>query len=252
MLSVSALSPAATSAPNLPMNTIFSPSKHPFMKRTVAVPNRFSFDPYKSARNQMNNANANAGSTVAALPAVAAAPTASSINVSSSAATSDSILPAPTASRSSPAVNYRLVTVSFKHSSAPFRAHFRVAEGDRVIVEGDRGEHIGIVESILPSTTTVSSTSKIIRRATAADLEAADAKKEKEVAVVAEVAKIAREVRLNASIADVEFQLDLNKLTIFVERATNSTFVDFRKLQRTLFKMFHCRIWFVYMDEVCL
>eukprot|EP00742_Colponemidia_sp_Colp-10_P004134 GILJ01004412.1.p1 GENE.GILJ01004412.1~~GILJ01004412.1.p1 ORF type:complete len:251 (+),score=62.84 GILJ01004412.1:102-854(+) len=248
MLSVAALSPAAgVSASTV---TIFSPSKHPFMKRMVAVPNRFSFDPYKAARMQMN-----ATSSVVPLPAVAAVPTqASTTFVVNAAAPSTSILPAPAASTRSVAVpsmlSFRMVMVGFKHGSAAFRAPFRVSEGDKVIVEGDRGEHIGVVSSVLPSTTAIMSNSKIIRRATAADLEAAEVKKDKEFAVMSEVIKIAKEVRLNAAIADVEFQLDLNKLTIFVERSSSSTFVDFRKLQRTLFKMFHCRIWFVYMDEV--
>eukprot|EP00743_Colponemidia_sp_Colp-15_P004952 GILK01005337.1.p1 GENE.GILK01005337.1~~GILK01005337.1.p1 ORF type:complete len:251 (-),score=33.00 GILK01005337.1:341-1093(-) len=248
MLSVAALSPAAGVSAS-PV-TIFSPSKHPFMKRMVAVPNRFSFDPYKAARMQMN-----ATSSVVPLPAVAAVPTqASTTFVVNAAAPSTSILPAPAASTRSVAVpsmlSFRMVMVGFKHGSAAFRAPFRVSEGDKVIVEGDRGEHIGVVSSVLPSTTAIMSNSKIIRRATAADLEAAEVKKDKEFAVMSEVIKIAKEVRLNAAIADVEFQLDLNKLTIFVERSSSSTFVDFRKLQRTLFKMFHCRIWFVYMDEV--
>lgn len=254
MSSVAALTPAAVTA-TLPMNNIFSPNKHPFMKRMVAVPNRYSRDPYKTARMQMNTANNE--SAAVTLPAVAAAPTqaaattyTASITIGTPAAPSTSILPPPAASRSSAVLSYRLVTVCFKHGSAAFKAHFRVAEGDKVIVEGDRGEHIGIVSSILPVNTAATSPAKIIRRATAADLEAAAVKQEKEAVVLAEVAKIAKELRLNATIADVEFQLDLNKLTIFVERANSSTFVDFRKVQRTLFKMFHCRIWFVYMDEV--
>lgn len=235
---------------------IFSPSKHPFMKRVGDAPSLFSFDPYKTVRAQIAAQKPVSASTTFStikkdLPAisvaVSAAPVAASTEVPAAAE-------APMTAVAGKILSYRVVTIAFKHCSAMFRAPFRLAEGDIVIVEGDRGEHIGTVKTIHPIAETEALSpemkGKIIRRATSADLEAFTAKAEKETATLAEVSKIAKDVRLNAAIADVEYQFDNNKLTIFVERASGTTFVDFRKIQRTLFKMFHCRIWFIYMDEI--
>lgn len=249
MLSVAALSATALSvaAAASPMAVraatavaVFSPSAHPFMRRAPAAPTHFSFDPYKMVRAQMNNTvAAAAASQAAAAPCAIPAQTA--------------LVPA-VATSTRKAIAFRVVTISFKQGAAKFRAPFRLAEGDVVVVEGDRGEHIGTVKAIHPIADTESLMpevkGKILRRATAADLAALEEKAVREAAVLTDIAKVAKEVRLNASIADVEYQFDNNKLTIYVERATSTTFVDFRKVQRTLFKMFRVRIWFIYMDEL--
>lgn len=263
MLNITALSTAAINA-TCTAALVFSPSKHPFMKRVVAMPTRFSFDPYKTVRAQlmMNNAStmcmnvAKVAVTATAAPAITSSTALFPVPTPSVVVAAPKVAATATAAPSSNAPRY--VVIAFKHTTATFRAPFRVAEGDVVIVEGDRGEHIGTVKSVLPTNDETSqkvaamtvAPCKIIRRATATDVAVSNSKGEKEAAVLIDITKAAKEVRLNATIADCEFQLDSNKLTIFVERATSSTFVDFRKVQRTLFKMFHCRIWFIYMDEV--
>lgn len=263
MLSIAALSTPmlAVAAPATPMMnaapavvSVFSPSKHPFMKRVLAAPTHFSFDPYKMFRTQLMAARAPSTvvATSAASPKKVATP--SSFNVSANTTSVVSVRVGAEEKKATATFSFRVVTATFKQGAAKFRAPFRVAEGDTVIVEGDRGEHIATIKAVHPASETEALaptvTAKIIRRATAADLEVLATRREKESSVLADVCKIAKDVRLNATVADVEYQFDNNKLTIYVERAANTTFVDFRKLQRTLFKMFHCRIWFVYMDEL--
>lgn len=235
---------------------IFSPSQHPFMKR-AAEPNHFSFDPYKTVRAQysdLSSSECNSKPLSSVSSFIVSSP-----DTKRAAAAAVVAAPVVAAPAAAPALSYRIVSVAFKQGSALFRAPFRLCEGDAVIVDGDRGEHIGTVkavksavesEAIVADPTANVVKGRVIRRATAGDLEALAAKAAKEAAAIADVAKIAKDVRLNATIADVEYQFDNNKLTIYVERATSTTFVDFRKVQRTLFKMFHCRIWFVYMDEL--
>lgn len=268
-LSAPALSMAAAVVASSPMAAaacasvaaIFSPSQHPFMKRVAAEPNHYSFDPYKMVRSQF--------------PSVFSSSAGSSKTISAS---SSFIAPSPSQQekkQKAPAITvavedkkkvsvvaFRVVSVAFKRGVALYRAPFRLSEGDVVIVEGDRGEHIGTVKSVKSVAETeriISSESddaattikgRVIRRASAADLEALAAKSEKETAALASVNKAAKDVRLNATVADVEYQFDNNKLTVYVERASSSTFVDFRKVQRVLYKMFHCRIWFIYVDEL--
>lgn len=235
MLSVAALSAQDLQMPAL---ALFSPSKHPFMKRVQK--SRFSFDPYKLVLANQKVALP----ILSAVPPALAEPTEAPQVIS--VAAPESLVKKTTVTSST--VRYALV--SFKQGSALLRAPFRIVAGDLVVVEGDRGEHIGTVKSITTEQPAETITAKIIRRASSADREAFQSKVEKEQVAKSEITKIATEVRLNATVVDVEYQFDMNKLTIFVERATATTFVDFRKLQRTLFRQFHCRIWCAYMDEI--
>ena len=140
--------------------------------------------------------------------------------------------------------------VSFKHTSTCFIAPFRIVAGDTVVVEGDRGEDIGIVRSITTETPATEVVCKVLRRATERDNDALRLQREKEQHAAAKIQTLANSLRLNATVEDVEYQFDLNKLTVFVRRASKGMFVDFRKLQRELFREFRCRIWCAYMDEV--
>lgn len=271
-LSAPALSMAAAVVASSPMAVaacasvaaIFSPSQHPFMKRVAAEPNYYSFDPYKMVRSQFpsvfSSSSASSSKTISASSSfIAPSPSTKQEKKRQQA-------PAVTAvvedKKKASVVAFRVVSVAFKRGVALYRAPFRLSEGDVVIVEGDRGEHIGTVKSVKSVAETesiISSESddaaktikgRVIRRANTADLEALAAKSEKETAALASVNKAAKDVRLNATVSDVEYQFDNNKLTVYVERASSSTFVDFRKVQRVLYKMFHCRIWFIYVDEL--
>jgi cell fate regulator YaaT (PSP1 superfamily) len=69
----------------------------------------------------------------------------------------------------------------------------------------------------------------------------------KEKRVTAQVQKLAESFGLGIRVNDTEFQMDGNKLTVFF---SSRVFVDFRKLQRSLFREFRCRIWLVNWAEV--
>jgi len=131
-----------------------------------------------------------------------------------------------------------------------FVAPFRIFCGDIVVVEGDRGENIGVVHEITQAHPTFEVTSKVLRRANEKDLEQLDEQRERERAALKLTQSLATSLGLHALIEDVEYQFDMNKLTIFVRRNAKNAFVDFRKLQRGLFREFRCRIWCAYMDEV--
>ncbi|KPA76667.1 hypothetical protein ABB37_07518 [Leptomonas pyrrhocoris] len=52
------------------------------------------------------------------------------------------------------------------------------------------------------------------------------------------------------TLVDCEYQFTREKITLFVSRPSRSVFVDFRRMQRKLYRTFRCRIWIAYMDEI--
>lgn len=157
---------------------------------------------------------------------------------------------APQQSSSVSAPRYALV--DFKQEAGIFLAPFRVSVGDRVIVDGDRGEHVGTVHSISTNKpVNFENSKKIVRRCTPEDLAALEAKTRREAAATRACQALVDTLGLNKVVVnDTEFQFDQQKLTIYVRRPSPKSFVDFRKLQRGLFREFRCRIWLAYMDEV--
>lgn len=162
------------------------------------------------------------------------------------AAVSSAPVVAPKAPASS-APQPRFALVGFKHEASMFQAPFRVAVGDVVIVEADRGEHIGVVQSITTQAPSYNVPSRILRHANAFEVDAIDELTLKESKTTQAVQKLAESLGLGIRVVDTEFQLDQNKLTVFF---TSKVFVDFRKLQRGLFREFRCRIWLVNWAEV--
>ena len=140
------------------------------------------------------------------------------------------------------------VWVAFKYGRKPFLAAFPLHTGDMVVVEGDRGVDLGIVGDAClmqggPHPLT------ILRRATADD-EAKHAERAvKEREALRTMRTLAAQVDCSANVEDAMFQLDGKKVTVIISRTTRS-FVDFRRLQRALFDVFRCRIWFAYLDEI--
>lgn len=137
--------------------------------------------------------------------------------------------------------------VYFKHDSATYIAPFRIATGDHVIVEGDRGVDLGRVTEITTVTPRYNVPNKIVRRATKKDMEAFEEKHHKEQLVRAQVQGMVEQQDLGVQIVDTEFQFDNNKLTVFFAGRTQ---IDFRKLQRLLFREHRCRIWLSNMAEI--
>jgi len=146
----------------------------------------------------------------------------------------------------------RFVLVNFKQEAAFFLAPFKLTVGDRVVVEGDRGEHVGRVECITTTQpASFTGSKKVLRRCTETDLAKVAAKTLREESAVRKVQVQIDSLGLSKAVVyDTELQFDEQKLTIYVKRPSSKTFVDFRKLQRGLFREFRCRIWLAYMDEV--
>ena len=156
-------------------------------------------------------------------------------------------LAASSSSSSSSTTHYAVV--KFKYESFTYVAPFRVSRGDLVVVDGDRGVHCGTVSDVSTTTPPFPVSNRILRKATPKDRSTMQSVTEREKSALATVRRMAESSGLtNIRILDVEYQLDMNKLTIYFRAKT--TYIDFRKLQRGLFKEFRCRIWLSHMDEV--
>jgi hypothetical protein len=238
MLATSALAHAAVMSA-----AMFSPISRTTCKKRVAA-TRFRYEPYGArviACMPIESPSKFAVAATIAPPTPIAA--ARCVVVAAVAAA------APVSAVAKPA-GPRYVIVQFKHESATFLAPFKISTGDIVVVEGDRGENIGTVAEIQKDAPHFTVSSKVLRRANEKDLAALKAQRERETAATLSTRALATSLGLHGRVEDAEYQFDLNKLTIFVSRPTKTTFVDFRKLQRTLFREFRCRIWCSYMDEI--
>jgi hypothetical protein len=191
---------------------------------------------------------------VAAVPAlVAPKPVKSFAAATAVAAAKAAPAPAaiPTAAKNVEAPNaapkQHYALIGFKHEASMYQAPFRVAVGDVVIVEADRGEHIGVVQSITTTQPGYNVPSRLVRHASQAEMALVDDLTMKEKKVTAGIQKLAESLGLGIRVVDTEFQMDNNKLTVFF---SSKVFVDFRKLQRSLFREYRCRIWLVNWAEV--
>lgn len=250
------LSSAAFTAASVVAATVFSPSRNACVKRVA--PSRFRYDPYSApvlCRDFLAAAPAASEMMKVTSPVVEKTSMVKAASPAHIVSTTTTSVPAAAAASSqqmmrSAAPQPRFALVQFKHESMTFLAPFRIAAGDIVVVEGDRGENIGTVAEITKTAPGFDVNNKVIRRATEEDLQALAAQREREDNAVMAARMMADSLGLRANIEDAEYQFDGNKLTIFVRRATKNTFVDFRKLQRGLFREFRCRIWCAYMDEI--
>jgi hypothetical protein len=239
MLATSALAHAAAVSA-----AMFSPISRATCKKRVAA-SRFRYEPYGARVIACMPLESPSKFAVAAVAAIAPpTPIAAVKSVAAVLTAAPAVLAAP-----KPA-GPRFAIVSFKHESVTFLAPFKISAGDIVVVEGDRGENIGTVAEIQKDAPAFAVVAKVLRRATEKDLAALKAQREREAAATLSTRAVAESLGLHGRVEDAEYQFDLNKLTIFVSRPTKTTFVDFRKLQRTLFREFRCRIWCSYMDEI--
>lgn len=157
------------------------------------------------------------------------------------------VVKAAEAPKASAAPKQHFALIGFKHEASMYQAPFRVAVGDVVIVEADRGEHIGVVQSVTTTQPSYNVPCRIVRHASAAEVGLVDDLTMKEKKVTAGIQKLAESLGLGIRVVDTEFQMDNNKLTVFF---SSKVFVDFRKLQRSLFREYRCRIWLVNWAEV--
>ena len=135
------------------------------------------------------------------------------------------------------------------YRSAVFHANSKVKYnvGDYVLTEADRGLDIGRVTSILehPTRRDMKSAKMIMRAATTPEVMQLPEKAEREARAMAICQARANDLGLPMNITRAEFQFDGKKLTFYY---TAATYIDFRGLVRTLFKMFGTRIWMVWYD----
>lgn len=189
--------------------------------------------------------------SAAAAPAPAAADVhplfANSSLSNSDASAASSASPAPSTVSTTIPPNERCIIVEFKHETCMYRAPFRVAVGDIVVVEADRGENTGRVVEICTQAPNYDVPSKVIRRGTPDDILALNNLRTHESQVTVNVQRVSESVGLGIRVVDTEFQTDMNKLTVYYSARAP---VDFRKLQRTLFRDYRCRIWIVNWSEV--
>jgi len=146
------------------------------------------------------------------------------------------------ASSRQPSSKPHFAVIKFKHDYATYIAPFKVAVGDCVSVEGDRGENIGMVTDITTEAPDFPVTQRVTRHAAKKDKDHLDMLRRKEAAATRTCQEIADQVGLNIKVVDTEYQFDMNKLTIFF---SSKVPIDFRKFQRELFREFRCRIWIV-------
>lgn len=139
--------------------------------------------------------------------------------------------------------------VRFKHEVLCYKAigFATLRSGDYLVVNADRGFNVGMVERVAVEGPSYPVLTSAVRLATVSEVMELTAIRLEERHVVDVVQDAANALNLPMSVVDVEFQFDRNKLTIFFQ---SDIVVDFRKLQRTLFKQFGCRIWLVLWRDV--
>ncbi|ORC90556.1 uncharacterized protein TM35_000083540 [Trypanosoma theileri] len=93
---------------------------------------------------------------------------------------------------------------------------------------------------------------RVCRLATEDDRTAMASLRSSEEAVLPEVCRIVYRFAPAEKVVvdDVEYQLDRQKITVYVRRESTDVFVNFRRMQRRLHRLLKCRIWLAYMDEV--
>jgi hypothetical protein len=170
-------------------------------------------------------------------------------------------------------------SVKFKRGTMNFRQSeklgiSRISPGNHVIVEADRGEGIGIVESCISATSFMKKLTEsrgedesrgrkkerqrekalrlvremkcVLRPANSREVQQRKKllKEENEVIRVCEKKAVAH--KLPMEILDAEFQHDRAKLTVFYKSEKR---VDFRAFVRELFTVFKCRIWMATLED---
>ena len=149
---------------------------------------------------------------------------------------------------SAPVLEAHFAYVRFKHESVCYSlSGTPITVGDYVVVEGDRGENIGMVEQLLYDEPSFHVPCRVLRVATPEEALSVTALRLQEREMTRFVQSTAESLSLPMSIVDVECQSDRQKITIYFD--SDGT-VDFRRLQRTLYRHFGCRIWLVKWSEV--
>lgn len=121
--------------------------------------------------------------------------------------------------------------------------------GDYVLTEADRGFDIGKITDIVkkPSMRDMRTAKMIFRVAYKNEIDQLPQKAEREAHALSFCRKQAAELNLPMTITGAEFQFDGKKLTFYY---TAPSYIDFRILVRTLFRVFGTRIWMCCISEM--
>jgi len=144
----------------------------------------------------------------------------------------------------------RFVSIKFKYETFTYSTPFPLSVGENVVVEGDRGIHMGVVTGVnVAAPADGQEPARVVRRPSAKDAQLWESLCAKAAVATTFAQDSVKDLALTKlmRVTDAEYQLDQNKLTIFFR---SELLVDFRKLQRVLFKEFRCRVWLVNLDEV--
>ena len=146
--------------------------------------------------------------------------------------------------------NFIYYKINFFHEQSQIFKHeatTRFQVGDYLITDADRGYDLGQVEAIVdqPTLKEVKTAKMIHRRASRHEIAQIQVKHEKEARAKQIAQAKAKEHGLDMKIIDAEYQFDGRKLTFFYSA---TTYIDFRLLVRSLFKIFGTRIWMVWTD----
>eukprot|EP01060_Flectonema_neradi_P032221 TRINITY_DN5086_c0_g2_i1.p1 TRINITY_DN5086_c0_g2~~TRINITY_DN5086_c0_g2_i1.p1 ORF type:complete len:493 (+),score=98.85 TRINITY_DN5086_c0_g2_i1:205-1683(+) len=114
-----------------------------------------------------------------------------------------------------------------------------IPDGTRVIVKGDRGEHLGRLR-LTAEVEEGESQGILIRTATSGELAHHAHHSEMEAEALETCSKKLHEYGLVMELCYAEYQFDLKKLTFFYRSDTRQ---DFRDLIRDLYKLYRARIW---------
>ena len=259
-----------------PITAEDTPSRHPFKIRTEKL--RFRFHPYNptmrsSLERSRSSDEEEEDSVAAAADALAASilrrtppPVLTTMpELTTTMPQQATIISSPPATTPgahfsvTPEGSYKLTPgtivcaqVRFKHAHGvyfvPPAERTTISVGDMVVVEGDRGENVGtILSDISASYSTGNPSGLILRRALNKDRKKFYQARRKEINAVQAAQRHVETLNISMQILDIEFQTDLQKMTIFYRTNLGGS-VDFRLLQRDLFKHFRCRIWLVNWD----
>lgn len=152
-------------------------------------------------------------------------------------------------------INQSSITTYVKVQFHPNRAQIAIntnkinlSVGDYVATEADRGYDIGQIVSFCDDIEEVPNLSNyqvIIRKAKPQEVLFLHEKRQKEENAIKICQEKVNELKLPMTITSTEYQFDGKKLNVYF---TAKTYVDFRKLVNSLFKVFGIRIWMVWYD----
>jgi len=141
--------------------------------------------------------------------------------------------------------NSKLVEVVFKGERRLIyrnRNELEIKEGDRVVVEAERGEdmgHVSLVGSLVKLKRGKGETRSIIREVVEKDLQTLKANEAKEAESFETCKQKIKDYKLDMKLIDVEMQFDGSKITFYFTAAQR---VDFRELVKELAGLYRTRI----------